>query len=438
MRAQTERGQTQTTRIQFPRIPYLKSGCWMPNTAAEDNPKQKFNYNVAMQRLMYVVTIGCFLVLIYGLRNVHRDPVGSFGSICAALMAGGAALLSGGLLGFLFGIPHTRLREEGFQTGIDTTEQESTERDKSRSRSQVTNYRPNTSLEQISDWLTKMLVGVGLVEIKTIPGKLREVASYVASGLASGEHAETFVLTVLIYFSVSGFVFGFLWARLYLPRWFAEADEVKQLEEKVTQLEERQQADAKALELVIRLLNPQEEDKPVLDQEVAAAIKAASVAARTQIFYQAQRASGDTKADGYESKLEGAISIFRALIASDVKERFHRNHSELSYALRRKKPPDLQMAVVAITKAIEIRAKLKRKGWRYYEFQRARCLIKQDSSFENRQPSNPDLRKRVIADLRVACTDTNRWDSWFTPDSSVRQWMEFNNINLANLREMKT
>jgi len=30
----------------------------MPNTTAEDNPKQKFNYNVAMQRLMYVVLVG--------------------------------------------------------------------------------------------------------------------------------------------------------------------------------------------------------------------------------------------------------------------------------------------------------------------------------------------------------------------------------------------
>lgn len=410
----------------------------MPNTFADDNPKQKFNYNVAMQRLMYVVTIGCLLVLIYCLRLVYRDPAGSFGNVCVGLMAGGASLLSGGLLGFLFGIPHTRLREEGFQTGIDTTAQESTEQDKPRSKRQATNYRPNTSLEQISDWLTKMLVGVGLVEVKIIPGKLREVAGYIAGGLSSGEHAETFVLTVLIYFSVSGFVFGFLWARLYLPRWFAEADEVKQLEEKVSRLEEQQQADARALELVIRLLNPQEENRPVSEQEVAAAIKAASAPVRTQIFYQAQSASEDTKAEDYEVKIEGVISILKALIASDSKERYHRNHSELSYASRRMKPPDLKMAEAEITRAIEIRAKLKLKGWKFYEFHHARCLIEQDPSYEHGKPSNPDLREFVVADLRVACTETTKWDSWSTPGSSVGQWMALNNINVAKLRETKT
>jgi hypothetical protein len=404
----------------------------MPNTPTEDNPKQKFDYNVAMQRLMYVVAVGCLLVLIYGLRHVFKDPVGSFGNVCVGLMAGGAALLSGGLLGFLFGIPHTRLREEGLQLGIDTADQEATEQDKARSRSQGTSYRPNTSLEQISDWLTKMLVGVGLVEIKIIPEKLREAASYIASGLASEEHPETFVLTVLIYFSVSGFVFGFLWARLYLPRWFAEADEVKQLEEKVSQLEARQQADAKALELVIRLLNPEEEDKPVSDQEVADAIKRASGAIRAQIFYQAQR----TSADGDEAKIDGVISILRALIDSDVKKIYHRNHSELSYALRRRKPPDLQMAVVEITEAIDIRRNLRIKGWKYYEFHRARCLIKQDSSFEKGNPSSADLIERVVADLRVACTDT-KWDGWIS-DSSVGRWMVLNNIDIAKLRETKT
>jgi hypothetical protein len=409
----------------------------MPSRPTEDNPKQKFDYNIAMQRLMYVVAAGCLLVLIYGLRHVFKDPVGSFGNVSVGLMAGGAALLSGGLLGFLFGIPHTRLREEGLQGRIDTTQQEPTEQDKPRSRSQGTNYRPNTSLEQISDWLTKMLVGVGLVEIKIIPGKLRELASYVASGLGNEEHPETFVLTVLIYFSVSGFVFGFLWARLYLPRWFAEADEVKQLEEKVSQLEARQQADAKALELVIRLLNPQEEDKPVSDQEVADAIKRASAAARTQVFYQAQRTSADDEAEDYEVKMDGVISILKALIDSDVKKIYHRNHAELSYALRRRKPPDLRMAVTEITEAIEIRNKLRLRGWKYYEFQRARCLIKQDSSFEKGNPSSADLIERVVADLRVACTHS-RWDGWATSDSSVGRWMVLNNIDIAKLRETKT
>ena len=57
-----------------------------------------------------------------------------------------AATAVGAFLGFLFGIPRTL---QGNTTpGPD----------------EIADYRPNTNLEQISDWLTKILVGVGLVK----------------------------------------------------------------------------------------------------------------------------------------------------------------------------------------------------------------------------------------------------------------------------------
>jgi hypothetical protein len=400
-----------------------------------NNSKPKADYNVAMGRLVVVAAFGCLLVLVYGLSGAHKDLAGSFGTDCLGLMAGGAALLTGGLLGFVFGIPHTRLREEDRpQTGSETTKQESTEQEKRGSRSPAANYRPNTSLEQISDWLTKMLVGVTLVEVKNIPGALRGAASYFAAGMSSGEHAETFVLAVLIYFSVDGFVFGFLWARLYLPRWFAEADEMKQLEEKVSRLEERQQEDARALVLVSRLLNPDEGNEPTSEKELVAAIKAASGSTREQILYQSQRASEDTKAPDYQAKIRGVISILKALIASDAAERDHRYHIDLSHAFDRMTPPDWKMAGVEAGKAIEIRDKRKLKGWKYYEFNRARCLIKQDVDFDNGRQSKAELIERVVADLRVAFSEREKWPKWATPDSTVRKWMVLNGIDDARLK----
>src|SRR6266508_6277591 len=65
----------------------------------------------------------------------------------AALVAGGA-FVAGGLLGFLFGIPRSLAGPEGSVDGAAAGGA----------------YRPNTNLEQISDWLTKILVGVGLVQ----------------------------------------------------------------------------------------------------------------------------------------------------------------------------------------------------------------------------------------------------------------------------------
>src|SRR5215207_3296326 len=60
-------------------------------------------------------------------------------------IAFGAAFGVGALVGFLFGIPR-RFQREGSDPALG-------------------GLVVNTNLEQISDWLTKIIVGVGLVEI---------------------------------------------------------------------------------------------------------------------------------------------------------------------------------------------------------------------------------------------------------------------------------
>lgn len=44
-------------------------------------------------------------------------------------------------------------------------------------------YAPSTSLEQVADWLTKIIVGVGLTQLNKIPRKLDSLASYIAMGM---------------------------------------------------------------------------------------------------------------------------------------------------------------------------------------------------------------------------------------------------------------
>jgi len=361
--------------------------------------KGKFHPGLALRRLMYVAAIGSLLIAIYAFRYGRE---GFFEVFSVGLMAGGAALLAGGLLGFLFGIPHTR--DEGASTRRnESDEQRESQRDSS------TTYRPNTSLEQIADWLTKILVGVGLVQIGVIPGKLVGLANYVARGLGGGSGSDTFALAILIYFSVCGFVFGFLWARLYLPRWFRDADYIEILEQKVSELEKRQAADAKALAIVDKVLNRGPDDPPVNEAEVASAIAPASKSVKVQIFRQAEKSSKNTQVDDFDVKLEGVISILNGLIKSDAKDQYHRNHSELAYAFGRKKPPDWEQAENAFTKAIEIRNRLGVKGWKSYEFQRARCRIEKDQDFINNRASAMGVRDAVLSDLKAAYSDTEKW-----------------------------
>jgi CheY-like chemotaxis protein len=122
----------------------------------------------------------------------------------AALVAGGA-FVAGGLLGFLFGIPRSLARPEGEDEAAGT-------------------YSPNTNLEQISDWLTKILVGVGLVQFTTLAGHARELVEFLGPALGGDPLGETFAAAILVVFGVSGFLTFYLVTRIYLPRAFAAGD----------------------------------------------------------------------------------------------------------------------------------------------------------------------------------------------------------------------
>src|SRR5438309_4097123 len=150
-------------------------------------------YYQIKKRLFYLALVGCGIIL---LDAVGTRP-GVLRTLSVGLMTAGAAMFVGGLLGFLFGVPYTR---EGEQPA-GTKDGQGGQQNRSGSDALPTSYRPNTSLEQISDWLTKILVGVGLVQIKTMPDKLKALAAYIAQDLGGGQ-ANAFVATVLIYFSV--------------------------------------------------------------------------------------------------------------------------------------------------------------------------------------------------------------------------------------------
>lgn len=146
-----------------------------------------------------------------------------------SLSIAGAALLTGGLLGFLFGIPRTLQQETPEGSPQNPTGKVS--------------YRANTNLEDISDWLTKILVGVGLTQISSIPGTLQKYAEFTSSGLGNYPNSGVFAMGLGGYFLIGGFLFGYLITRLYLPGAFRRADinseRLTKIEGKVSELEER-------------------------------------------------------------------------------------------------------------------------------------------------------------------------------------------------------
>jgi hypothetical protein len=134
--------------------------------------------------------------------------------VAGLLMVAGCAWAVGALVGFLFGIPRTLSSPADELAGADRGPD-------------LVRYRVNTNLEQISDWLTKILVGVGLAELHRLPAALRGASDYFAAALgatAPGEFSG-FVLALLVYFSVVGFMTGYLGTRVLLAPLFKAADQ---------------------------------------------------------------------------------------------------------------------------------------------------------------------------------------------------------------------
>ena len=125
----------------------------------------------------------------------------------------------GVLMGFLFGIPKV------FQGQGEAATSEAANGSKPEERGPSYRMQVNTNLEQISDWLTKIIVGVGLVELKQIPDSLLRLAAFIQPGLGSGEEARVMALAIILYASLLGFFLGYLVTRTYIAGIFRRADE---------------------------------------------------------------------------------------------------------------------------------------------------------------------------------------------------------------------
>ncbi len=176
-------------------------------------------YGGALKALGIAIGFGVLVVFVFAAQALSWRVFLSV--VAVGLLVCSASLLIGTLVGFLFGIPRSLEKleppNEDKREGAD--EKLSTE-----PRVETARYRPNTNLEDISDWLTKILVGVGLTQLGSIRAALRGIGQLIAPALGGFQSSEVFALGGLLYFSTCGFFIGFLWARLTLPRLYLEAD----------------------------------------------------------------------------------------------------------------------------------------------------------------------------------------------------------------------
>lgn len=150
------------------------------------------------------------------------------------------ASATGALPGFLFGLPRVPPTPASATTGAETLPSN------------------GTSLEQIADWLTKIVVGAGLVEMKSLIPWYGELCSRIGSEYGRSPSASAFVGAWLAYFAVAGFFAAYNLTRVYLSPVYRDLEHIVR-ERLAPIVEDRARTEERMRDLAaegLRRLNP--------------------------------------------------------------------------------------------------------------------------------------------------------------------------------------
>ncbi len=145
----------------------------------------------------------CFICIAFYALSLSR---GNSTAVLATLfMVTCASYLIGNAFGFLFGIPKTMQERDGMKPENRIS------------------YQINTNLEQISDWLTKMLVGAGLVEFKELVKFLVNISTDISADIGH-PNAQSIIIASILCFAILGFFITYFGTRLYIANALASAN----------------------------------------------------------------------------------------------------------------------------------------------------------------------------------------------------------------------
>jgi hypothetical protein len=133
--------------------------------------------------------------------------------VAVGMLTALAALLVGFFAGFLIGVP--RIVSSG------------------QARLSGRTFSPSTNLAEISDWLTKLLLGAGLVSLSHLGGPIGRLIDDVAGGLHGGTSSPAIIQTakvtagaIMIAFVILGLLVGYIvtstWYELRIEKIFSQ------------------------------------------------------------------------------------------------------------------------------------------------------------------------------------------------------------------------
>jgi hypothetical protein len=216
------------------------------NTAKppKDGQPEKRPTRLGWNDLKILVVFLCFVLAVEGIAlslwswsvsgasDSGGKTLSGWAVFATGMICSGAASLLGGLLGFLFGIPRSvessagRLRLSGTTV---TAPSEAVVAGAVPAAVRSTTGRPrllrvNTNLEDISDGVTKVLLGAGLAEASKLVEGASNLAAFLGPSFGPGSAGQAVAIATIAYGALEGFFAGYLATRLYLTAAFERND----------------------------------------------------------------------------------------------------------------------------------------------------------------------------------------------------------------------
>lgn len=197
------------------------------------------------QWLQAALIFGLLVSALFGLASGARADMAPalahiVGMLIAVAIVGGAVAL-GAIAGFLFGLPRTltsgdarelaRLNAGGASRGDRDSGEDGAEPTATGDRVSVNaataagGFGANTNLERISDWLTTIIIGIGLANLTSLPGAVERFGERADRYFTFGGHA--FAIGAGIYFLIFGFLLSYISTRTKLLIIFTENERDK-------------------------------------------------------------------------------------------------------------------------------------------------------------------------------------------------------------------
>jgi tetratricopeptide (TPR) repeat protein len=163
--------------------------------------------------------LGAVVAFLYGVtQSADRWSIALSG-VTISLASGGV----GALLGLLFAVPRSLRGSSPNANPTPSTAGTPNAAAGVTGTAGPSGYGANTNLEEVSDWLTKLLLGAGLTQLGRVPTAFSHLGTYLAPGLGGGS-ANAFAAVLVIYSAVVGFFLAYLATRLKLGAALNEAD----------------------------------------------------------------------------------------------------------------------------------------------------------------------------------------------------------------------